>query len=437
MKARRIPIPRGEIKMNRKSFFASGHLPTLFSAFLYFDISFMVWVLFGPMTPFAAEQMRLSATQKGLLTAVPLLGGAFFRPLLGLLADRIGGRKAGLTGLCLTIIPLILGWRFAHELWQLYVIGFMLGIAGASFAVALPLAGRWYPAEHQGLAMGIAGAGNSGTLIATLFGPRIAQHYGWHTVFGLALLPVVLVLAVFFFIAKDSPSKPAPKPWSKYREVLAQADTWRLCFLYSLTFGGFVGMASFLSVFFHDQYHLTKVQAGDITTIVVLSGSFLRPVGGWLSDRIGGFRMLLTLFCAIALCLFVVSRLPALGVVVPILFVAMGMLGMGNGAVFQIAPQRFGEDIELITGIVGAAGGLGGFFLPSALGALKDIFGSYGTGLFCFASIITLSAGMLLEFGVHWKSCWSLQALERAAVFSYRPVRRRELEEISSTSEAA
>jgi MFS transporter, NNP family, nitrate/nitrite transporter len=132
-----------------------------------------------------------------------------------------------------------------------------------------------------------------------------------------------------------------------------------------------------------------------------------------------------------------VSRLPALGVVVPILFVAMGMLGMGNGAVFQIAPQRFGEDIELITGIVGAAGGLGGFFLPSALGALKDIFGSYGTGLFCFASIITLSAGMLLEFGVHWKSCWSLQALERAAVFSYRPVRRRELEEISSTSEAA
>jgi NNP family nitrate/nitrite transporter-like MFS transporter len=423
--------------MNRKSFFASGHLPTLFSAFLYFDISFMVWVLFGPMTPFAAEQMSLSATQKGLLTAVPLLGGSFFRPLLGLLADRIGGRRAGLTGLVLTLVPLILGWRFAHELWQLYLIGFLLGIAGASFAVALPLAGRWYPAEHQGLAMGIAGAGNSGTLIATLFGPRIAQHYGWHTVFGLALLPVLLVLAVFFLFAKDSPSKSAPKPWSKYREVLAEADTWRLCFLYSLTFGGFVGMASFLSVFFHDQYHLTKVRAGDITTIVVLSGSFLRPVGGWLSDKIGGFRLLLTLFCAIALCLFAASRLPVLGIVVPILFLTMGMLGMGNGAIFQIAPQRFGEDIELITGIVGAAGGLGGFFLPSALGALKDLFGSYGTGLLCFSILITLSVGMLLEFGVHWRSCWSLSALERAAVFSYRRIRRRELEEISSPSEEA
>ena len=423
--------------MNRKSFLAGGHLPTLFAAFLYFDISFMVWVLFGPVTPFVAEQFSLSATQKGLLAAVPLLGGSFFRPLLGLLADRIGGRKAGLTGLSLTLVPLILGWRFAHELWQFYLIGFLLGIAGASFAVALPLAGRWYPAEHQGLAMGIAGAGNSGTLIATLFAPRIAQHYGWHTVFGLALLPVALVLGTFYLMAQDSPSKPAPKPWAKYGEVLAQADTWRLCFLYSLTFGGFVGMTSFLSVFFHDQYHLTKVHAGDITTVVVLSGSFLRPVGGWLSDKIGGFRLLLILFCGIALCLFFVSRLPIFDIVVPLLFVAMGMLGMGNGAIFQIAPQRFGKDIELITGIVGAAGGLGGFFLPSALGALKDLFGSYGTGVLCFASLIAISVGVLLEFGAHWSSCWKASALERAAVFSYRPVRRRKLEEIPQSSEAA
>ena len=131
-----------------------------------------------------------------------------------------------------------------------------------------------YPAEHQGLAMGIAGAGNSGTLIATFFGPRIAQHYGWHFVFGLALVPIALVLAAFFFLAKNSPSKSAPKPWGKYAQLFTQADTWKLCFLYSLTFGGFVGLASFLSVFFHDQYHLTKVQAGDFTTVVVLAGSF-------------------------------------------------------------------------------------------------------------------------------------------------------------------
>jgi NNP family nitrate/nitrite transporter-like MFS transporter len=406
--------------MDRKSFTASGNLPTLLSAFLYFDVSFMVWVLFGPMTPFIADQMHLSATQKGLLTAIPLLGGSFFRPILGLLGDRIGGRRAGLTGLTLTLIPLILGWHYATALWHFYLIGFLLGIAGASFAVALPLAGRWYPAEHQGLAMGIAGAGNSGTLVATFFGPRLAQQFGWHFVFGLALVPVALVFVTFFFLAKNSPSITAPKPWSQYALLLRQGDTWKLCFLYSLTFGGFVGLASFLSVFFHDQYHLTKVQAGDFTTIVVLAGSFLRPVGGWLADKVGGYRLLLGLLSCIAVCLMSVSTLPPIAVVVPMLFLCMGMLGMGNGAIFQIAPQRFSADIELITGIVGAAGGLGGFFLPSALGALKDISGSYGTGLLCFAFLMVASVFLLLEFGVQWKSAWTATALNRTMVFSYR-----------------
>ncbi len=421
--------------MNKKSFIASGHLPTLVSAFLYFDISFMVWIIFGPMTPFIAEQIHLSATQKGLLTAIPLLGGSIFRPILALLADRVGGRRAGLIGLSLTLVPLILGWHFATTLWQFYLIGFLLGIAGASFAVALPLAGRWYPAEHQGLAMGIAGAGNSGTLIITFFGPRLAQHFGWHAVFGLALIPVALVLAVFFFMAKNSPAMSAPRPWSKYAQLLAQGDTWRLCFLYSLTFGGFLGLASFLTVFFHDQYHLTKVQAGDYTTLVVLSGSFLRPVGGWLSDKMGGYRLLLGLFAGVAIALLVLSSLPPLAVVIPTLFLTLGMLGMGNGAVFQIAPQRFLSEIELITGIVGAGGGLGGFFLPSALGALKDISGSYGTGLLCFAFLVSAAVLLLLEFGVKWQNTWTSAALERIRVFSYRGSPKTEIPETTLACE--
>jgi MFS transporter, NNP family, nitrate/nitrite transporter len=421
--------------MDKKSFLASGHLPTLISAFLYFDVSFMVWVLFGPVTPFIADQMHLSATQKGLLTAIPLLGGSFFRPILGLLADRIGGRRAGLTGLTLTLIPLALGWHYATELWQFYLIGFFLGIAGASFAVALPLAGRWYSSEHQGLAMGIAGAGNSGTLIATFFAPRLAQHFGWHMVFALALIPVSLALTAFFLMARNSPAKTAPKPWPQYAQLLGQADTWRLCFLYSLTFGGFVGLSSFLSVFFHDQYHLTKVQAGDYATVVILSGSFLRPVGGWIADRIGGYRLLLWLFVCVFICLMVVSSLPPIALVVPTLFLAMGMLGMGNGAVFQIAPQRFPADIELTTGIVGAAGGLGGFFLPSALGVLKDIFGTYGYGVLCFALVVLTGAFLLLEFGVKWSFAWTPAALSRTMVFSYRSPRRRPVQEGSLTSE--
>jgi NNP family nitrate/nitrite transporter-like MFS transporter len=406
--------------MQKNSFLKSGHIPTLVSAFLYFDISFMVWVLFGPMTPFIAEQMNISATQKGLLTAVPLLGGSFFRPVLGLVADRIGGRRAGSLGLSLTILPLVLGWHFAAHLWQLYIVGFMLGIAGASFAVALPLAGRWYPPEHQGLAMGIAGAGNSGTLVATLFGPRIAQHYGWHAVFGLALLPVALALLFFFFFARNSPTRSAPKPWSSYSQLLSTTDTWKLCFLYSITFGGFVGMASFLPIFFHDQYHITKIVAGDLTTVVVLSGSFLRPVGGWLGDRFGGFRLLLALYSGVGLCLIFVGTLPAIAFVVPLLFLSMGMLGMGNGAVFQMAPQRFPADIELITGIVGAAGGLGGFLLPSILGALKDLSGSYAAGLLSFAALVAGVVAILLEFGVRWSRAWPVNALQRTGVFAYR-----------------
>jgi NNP family nitrate/nitrite transporter-like MFS transporter len=421
--------------MDKKSFLASGHIPTLISAFLYFDVSFMVWVLFGPVTPFIADQMHLSATQKGLLTAIPLLGGSFFRPILGLLADRIGGRRAGLMGLTLTLIPLGLGWLYATALWQFYLIGFLLGISGASFAVALPLAGRWYSSEHQGLAMGIAGAGNSGTLIATLFAPRIAQHFGWHMVFALALIPVSFVLTAYFLMARNSPAKTAPKPWPQYAQLLRQADTWRLCFLYSITFGGFVGLSSFLSVFFHDQYHLTKVQAGDYATIVILSGSFLRPVGGWIADRIGGYRLLLLVFASVSICLVVVSSLPPMVLVVPMLFLAMGMLGMGNGAIFQIAPQRFPADIELTTGIVGAAGGLGGFFLPSVIGALKDLFGSYGYGVLCFALMAIVGALLLLEFGVRWSSAWSPAALNRTMVFNYRALRRRPAREGSLTAE--
>ena len=179
-------------------------------------------------------------------------------------------------------------------------------------------------------------------------------------------------------------------------------------------------MTSFLSVFFHDQYHLSKITAGDLTTIVVLSGSFLRPVGGWLSDRLGGFRLLIGLFAGVALCLMFVCALPSIAVVVSLLFVVMGMLGMGNGAVFQMAPQRFPREIEIITGIVGAAGGLGGFFLPSLLGMLKDLTGSYAAGLACFA---LCSAGMcivLLEFGVRWKRSWPAGAIMRSQIFSYR-----------------
>ncbi len=417
--------------MNTRSFLKSGHFPTLMAAFLYFDVSFMVWVLLGPLAPFLGEQLHLSATQKGFLTAIPLLGGSLFRPVLGVLGDRLGGRRTGLLGLLLTLVPLLLGWRFAHTPGQFYFLGLLLGIGGASFAVALPLAGRWYPPEYQGLVIGIAGAGNSGTLVATLFAPRLAQKFGYANTFALAMLPVLLVLLLFALLAKDSPRQGKAPAWRDFVSVLRESDTAWFCFFYCFTFGGFVGLASFLTVFFHDQYGLAKVRAGDFTTIVVLAGSFLRPVGGWLSDKIGGYRLLLMLLTLLSVSLFAVGTLPPLAVEVAFLFLTMGMLGMGNGAVFQLVPQRFPERIGILTGLVGAAGGFGGFLLPSLLGTIKDRTGQYSWGLYFIAAAFLLAALALLQIGTLWHKNWQEECVGRAGIFSYRRIFRSPAQEIA------
>lgn len=398
----------------------AGHAPTLLAAFLYFDVSFMIWVLLGPLGPFIGDALRLSATQKGLLIAVPLLAGSFFRPILGALADRIGGRRTALLGMCCTVIPLVGGWKFASTLPHYYAIAVLLGIAGASFAVALPLASRWYPPEYQGLVMGIAGAGNSGTLLSTLFAPRLATALGYEQVFGVALLPLLAVLLIFAFTAKDSPKRIAPLTWSDYKAVLREPDTGWFSMLYSITFGTFVGLASFLTVFFVDQYKLSKISAGDLTTMAVLSGSFLRPVGGMISDKIGGYRLLLILLSGVAACLGGISALPPVGVTLTLLIVTMGLLGMGNGAVFQMLPQRFPDRVGVLTGIVGAAGGIGGFLLPSALGALKDSTGQYGSGFLWCAVAVGAGTMMLLYLGDRWLTTWHPRSAKRAGIFSYR-----------------
>jgi NNP family nitrate/nitrite transporter-like MFS transporter len=408
----------------RSAFLQTGHTPTLIAALLYFDVSFMVWVLLGPMAPFLRDAFGLSATQTGLITAIPLLGGSLFRPVMGLLGDRIGGRRAGLIGMTLTLVPLFFAWRFASGPSHFYALGFFLGIAGASFAVALPLVSRWYPPEYQGLAMGIAGAGNSGTLLATLFAPRLAERFGWAAMFGFAMLPLAAVFLVFVLFARDSPAPRKVTTARDYAAVLRESDTLWLAFLYSLTFGGFVGFSSFLTTFFHEQYQLTRVSAGDFTTLVVVAGSFLRPVGGWLSDRLGGYRLLVLLLVTSAACLCVVAAAPPLSVAVVVLFLGMGALGMGNGAVFQLVPQRFPDRIGLVTGIVGAAGGLGGFFLPTLLGMAKDYTGSYTIGLLACVGVFGVGTIVLLELGKRWSQRWAPAAVDRAGVFAYRGASR-------------
>ncbi|MBV9124035.1 MAG: NarK/NasA family nitrate transporter [Planctomycetes bacterium] len=371
--------------MNLRDFRRAGHGPTLLCAFLYFDISFMIWVMVGALANSIVDTFSLSPLEKGFLVAVPILGGAVLRLVLGLLTDQIGARRTALIGMVLTVLPLVLGWLWADSFGKVLLVGLLLGVAGASFAAALPLASRWYPPQYQGLALGIAGAGNSGTALATFFGPRLAVSLGWHTIFGLALVPLGLVLVLFACLAKDSPNQPPPKRFADYVAVLRLRDTWRLCLFYSVTFGGFVGLASYLNIFFHKHYDLSPVQAGTLVTLCVFAGSFLRPLGGYLADRIGGISLLTMLYVAVGVLLLDQATSPPMVWGVIVFVITMGLFGLGNGAVFQLVPQRFPKEIGVVTGIVGAAGGVGGFFLPTLLGGMEQLTGGVGSGFFLLA----------------------------------------------------
>lgn len=388
---------------NLKDFFKSGHLPTLISSFLYFDISFMIWVMIGATSTFIVQDFGLSPLEKGLMVGIPVLGGSLLRIPMGLLSDRYGGKKMGTIGMLLTMIPLFWGWLYGNSLTEVQAFGFLLGIAGASFSVALPLASRWYPPKHQGLAMGIAGAGNSGTVLATLFAPRIAEAFGWHGVFGFALIPLAIAFIFFIVFAKDSPSTAKPQKLSEYLAIIKRKETWIFSFFYSLSFGGFVGLTSYLAIFFVDQYGVSKVTAGDFVTITVFAGSFVRPIGGFIADRLGGMSLLIKLFLLAAVVLDLIGILPSVYVALALFVVAMVIFGIANGALFQVIPTRFPREVGIITGFVGAAGGLGGFFLPNILGTFKEITGTYAFGFWWIGTTYLVALAMLVWLKNSWK----------------------------------
>ena len=394
--------------MNR-SFWKAGHTPTLLSAFLYFDLSFMVWYLLGPLQVQIAQALALDTQQRALMVAVPILCGAVLRLALGILADRIGAKRTGVLAQLLVIASLLVAWTVGvHSFGQVLLLGMMLGVAGASFAVALPLASRWYPPEHQGTAMGIAGAGNSGTVLAALFAPVLATMFGFEQVFGLACIPLAVVLVVFATFAKDAPVPVARKTLGDYaRVLLGNRDSWWFMFFYAITFGGFAGFASALPGYFHDQFGFEPKLAGWATAACVLAGSVMRPIGGVVADRIGGTRTLLLVYLSVAILVGGAALgLGGAGGVVVLFVLTLLCLGAGNGAVFQLVPQRFGRDIGLMTGLIGMAGGVGGFLLAAGLGVVKQHSGSYAIGLWLFAGVALLAWGLLSGIKQHWRNQW-------------------------------
>ena len=402
----------------KTSFMKSGHWPTLLAAFLYFDLSFMVWVVLGPLGVQIARDLGLTAAQKGLMVATPVLSGALLRMVMGIMVDHFGPKLAGAFGQVIVIGALLTAWLVGiHSYHELLMFGVALGVAGASFAVALRLASRWYPPEHQGAALGIAGAGNSGTVLAALFAPGLAMAFGWNNVFGLAVIPLGIVLVAYLLLAKDSPDCPPPKPLSDYLKVLKDKDAWWFMFFYSVTFGGFVGLASSLTIYFNDQYGLSPVVAGYFTAACVFAGSLLRPVGGVVADRVGGINSLSLMYLLAATFLCVVSfGLPQAWMGLALFVLTMLVLGMGNGAVFQLVPQRFRKEIGVMTGLVGMAGGLGGFYLASSLGYSKQLTGSYQTGLLVFAGLAIVALVGLTFVKGRWRTTWGAVNVAMAKV---------------------
>jgi NNP family nitrate/nitrite transporter-like MFS transporter len=394
--------------MISRDFLKAGHTPTLFAAFLYFDLSFMVWVILGPLGVAIAKDFHLDPAQKGLMVAVPVLAGALLRLVNGVLVDRIGPKKTGMIGQLIVLAGLVLAWAVGiHNYHQVLALGLVLGVAGASFAVALPLASRWYPQEYQGLALGIAGAGNSGTALAALFAPILAKTFGWQNVIGLAAIPLALAFVVYMLMAKDAPEQPAPKKLTEYLDVLKVSDAWWLMLLYAVTFGGFVGLASSLTIYFNSEYGLDPVIAGFFTAACVFAGSFIRPVGGALADRFGGVRTLSWVFALAALGLTAASfHAGSAYLSLAVMMFSMLVLGAGNGAVFQLAPQRFRKEIGVMTGLIGMTGGIGGFYLASSLGMAKKMTGSYQVGLLGFAVLAVFALLALTGLKARWRAVW-------------------------------
>ena len=394
--------------MSFRTFAKAGHAPTLFSSFLYFDLSFMVWVLLGPLGVAIAGDLKLDAAQKGLMVAIPVLSGAFLRVLAGLAVDRFGPKLTGLLFQVIVLSGLLFAWAMGvHSYDSVLMLGLLLGVAGASFAVALPMASRWYPPEHQGLALGIAGAGNSGTALAALFAPGLAQTFGWNNVIGMAAIPLAIAFVIFLVFAKDPPNRPAPKPLSGYFEILKTRDAWMLMLLYSVTFGGFVGLSSSLTIYFNAEYGLSPVIAGFFTAACVFAGSFSRPVGGWFADRFGGVPTLSTVYMfAIAGLTLASFAWPSAWIALPIILLSMIALCAGNGAIFQIAPQRFRQEIGVVTGLVGMTGGIGGFYLASTLGLSKQITGTFQIGFLGFACLALVALLALTAVSAKWRATW-------------------------------
>ena len=391
-----------------RSFLNSGHAPTLFSAFLFFSFSCGIWVLNGAMAPFISETFSLNPAQKGLMLSIPIIAGALMRFPLGLLSQYIGRKNATLVEMGMIAIAMLFGFFFVQSFNDLLAMGVLLGIAGASFGVALSLGAGSFQPRHKGLAMGLVGAGNVGTAVSVLVAPPLAQAFGWVTVYGLAAIAICIPMLVMVVFAREPSDVDKHASFREHIACLFEQDGWAFSLIYGVTFGGFIGLATFLPTYYYDQFGVSKVEAGQLTMLAAFMGAALRVFGGWISDRWGGIHTLSIVLATVTVTL-VLAGLSGQSLVSTTLLVMLcfAALGAGNGALFQLVPLRWPMTTAVAGSMIGEIGALGGGLVPSAMGLSKQFGGSYAWGFFFFAALAAVMLLMLRRMQIRWTRTWA------------------------------
>jgi NNP family nitrate/nitrite transporter-like MFS transporter len=390
------------------TFLRAGHAPTLFAAFFYFAVSCSIWVLNGAMAPFISESYNLSPAQKGLMLSVPIFAGALMRFPLGLLSQYIGRKNATLVEMALIAVAMLFGVFFVQSFNDLLAMGVLLGIAGASFGVALSLGSGSFPPQHKGLAMGLVGAGNIGTAVSVLVAPPLALWLGWQAVYGVAAVAILVPMGVMIVFAKEPPDVDSHAGLREHTACLFERDGWVFSLIYGVTFGGFIGLITFLPSYYHDQFAVSKVQAGQLTMLAAFMGAAVRVLGGAISDRWGGVNTLTLVLVVVTVTLVGVGLSgQSLVLTTLLLIVCFAALGAGNGALFQLVPLRWPTSTAVAGSMIGEIGALGGGLVPNAMGLSKQYLGTYLWGFVLFAVLSLVMLGVMRVMQIRWTRTWA------------------------------
>jgi MFS transporter, NNP family, nitrate/nitrite transporter len=365
-------------------------------------------VLNGAMAPFIKETYQLTAAQQGLMLSIPIIAGAVMRFPLGLLAQYIGRKAATLVEMGMICVAMLFGLVFVDSFNDLLAMGVLLGIAGASFGVALSLGSGSFPPQHKGLAMGLVGAGNVGTAVSVLVAPPLAQWLGWQAVYGVAACAILVPALVMVLFAKEPDDVNPHATLREHVACLFERDGWVFSLIYCVTFGGFIGLTSFLPSYYFEQFGVSKVQAGQLTMLAAFMGATLRVVGGWISDRWGGLNTLTLVLAVVSGSLVLIGfsggSLVATTLLMMLCFAA---LGAGNGALFQLVPLRWPAATAVAGSMIGEIGALGGGLVPSSMGVAKQYVGSYSWGFFLFAALALIVLAVMRVMQIRWTRTWA------------------------------